>query len=129
VIKAHHAIAYTCLTDRYDAYGSAARIILGAEKEFGKPFVAEMRSLFPRLFRDVFGNPFRRVRLDRAWRTEAVVRVAETIYTDARFDEVPILADALEETGCADSEVLTHCRQPGPHVRGCWVVDLLLGKQ
>src|SRR5258708_21708567 len=56
VIRAHHSIAYTCLADRYEASGSAARIILGATKEFGKAFVEEMRSLFPRLFRDIFGN-------------------------------------------------------------------------
>jgi hypothetical protein len=127
VIRAHHAIAYTCLTDRYEAYGSAARIILGAEKEFGKPFVEEMRSLFPRLFRDVFPNPYRPIRFDPAWRTATVARVAGAIYADQGWDEMPILADALEEAGCSEGKVLAHCREPGTLVRGCWVVDWAKG--
>jgi hypothetical protein len=52
----------------------------------------------------------------------------EAIYTDRAFDRLPILADALEEAGCTDAAILEHCRGPGPHVRGCWVVDLLLDK-
>jgi hypothetical protein len=55
--------------------------------------------------------------------------IAKSIYTSRAFDRLPILADALEEAGCADADILAHCRGPGPHVRGCWVVDLLLGKE
>jgi len=51
------------------------------------------------------------------------------IYSDKTFDQMPILADALEEAGCTSPNILNHCRQPGEHVRGCWVVDLILGKQ
>ncbi|HYH67899.1 MAG TPA: hypothetical protein VD866_24595 [Urbifossiella sp.] len=80
------------------------------------------------LVRDIFGNPFRPVALDPTWRTEAVVGLATGIYADRAFDRLSVLADALEDAGCADADVLTHCRGPGPHVRGCWVVDLLLGK-
>jgi hypothetical protein len=80
------------------------------------------------LLRDIFGNPFRPVALDPAWRTEAVVGLASGIYADRAFDRLPVLADALEDAGCADADMLSHCRGPGPHVRGCWVVDLLLGK-
>ena len=54
--------------------------------------------------------------------------VAATIYDDRAFDRLPILADALEDAGCDDHDILAHCRGPGPHVRGCWVVDLVLGK-
>jgi hypothetical protein len=45
-----------------------------------------------------------------------------------QFDLLPILADALQEAGCTNSDILQHCHSPRPHVRGCWVVDLLLGK-
>jgi hypothetical protein len=79
------------------------------------------------LVRCVFGNPFRPVSLDPAWRTPAVLHLAQAIY-DRAFDQLPILADALEEAGCTSRDVLDHCRGPGPHVRGCWAVDLLLGK-
>jgi hypothetical protein len=78
--------------------------------------------------RDIFGNPFRPVALDPAWRTPAVTALAHGIYTDRRFDAMPILADALEEAGCTSEDILAHCRGDGPHVRGCWAVDLILGK-
>jgi hypothetical protein len=66
-----------------------------------------------------------------AWlnNAESLVKLAEPIYASGAFDRLPILADALEEAGCKDTEVLGHCRGPGPHVRGCWVVDLILGKE
>ncbi len=81
------------------------------------------------VFRDVFGNPFRPVKLDKKWRSETVSALATGIYVERAFDRMPILADALEEAGCDHDEVLAHCRGPGPHVRGCWVVDLVLGKK
>jgi hypothetical protein len=80
------------------------------------------------LLREIFGNPFRPVTFDSAWRTETAVALASGIYADRAFDRLPILADALEEAGCDNADVLAHCRGPGPHVRGCWVVDLVLGK-
>jgi hypothetical protein len=54
--------------------------------------------------------------------------LAESIYDDRAFDRLPILADAVEEAGCTDIDILIHCRGPGPHARGCWVVDAILGK-
>ena len=82
------------------------------------------------LVRDLFGNPFRPVAFDLAWRQQQgdVFRLAEAIYQDHRFAEMPVLADALEDCGCAESAILAHCRGGGPHARGCWVVDLLTGK-
>jgi hypothetical protein len=77
---------------------------------------------------EILGNPFRPVTLDPAWRTPAVVQLARSLYEERRFEDMPVLADALEEAGCQDAAVLEHCRGPGPHVRGCWVVDLVLGK-
>jgi hypothetical protein len=83
------------------------------------------------LLRDLFGNPFRPASIDPSWLTwngGTVPRMAKAIYNDRRFGDLPILADALEEAGCTDAGILTHCRSEGPHVRGCWVVDLILGK-
>jgi hypothetical protein len=84
------------------------------------------------LFRDIFGNPFRPVAIDPAWlrwNGGTVVQLAAAIYDERRFQDLPILADALEEAGCTDAHLLDHCRQPGEHARGCWLLDHLLGKQ
>ena len=81
------------------------------------------------LLRCIFGNPFRPIVADPAWLTPTVQAIAAAIYQDRAFDRLPILADALEEAGCTNADVLLHCRQPGEHVRGCWVVDLVLGKK
>ncbi|VTU01204.1 Uncharacterized protein OS=Sorangium cellulosum (strain So ce56) GN=sce5710 PE=4 SV=1 [Gemmataceae bacterium] len=77
---------------------------------------------------DIFGNPFRPVAFDPAWRTSTAVAMARGMYESRDFGAMPILADALQDAGCDSGEVLEHCRGPGPHVRGCWVVDLVLGK-
>ncbi len=79
------------------------------------------------LLRDIFGNPFRQPRLKKSWRTTAVVDIASEIYDEHAFGRLPELAVALQEAGCDNNEVLEHCRNGGPHVRGCWVVDLVLG--
>jgi hypothetical protein len=81
------------------------------------------------LLRDIFGNPFRQVAFDPRWRTSDSVGVARGIYEDRAFERMPILADALMDAGCDDEQVLVHCRGAGPHVRGCWAVDLVLGKE
>ena len=80
------------------------------------------------LFRCVVGNPFRPVTPDPRWLTSPVLSLAGSIYDARDFAPMPVLADALEEAGCENQDVLNHCRGPGPHVRGCWVVDLILGK-
>jgi hypothetical protein len=84
------------------------------------------------LVRCVFGNPFRRVRVRPgwlAWDGGVVRKLAEGIYQERAFERLPVLGDALEEAGCTESAILDHCRQPGKHVRGCWVVDALLRKK
>jgi hypothetical protein len=92
------------------------------------------------LLRDIFGNPFRPVALDPAWlawNNGTVRRLAEAAYQervlpDGTLDaaRLAVLADALEESGCDSQEILGHCRQQGvTHVRGCWVLDLLLDKE
>jgi hypothetical protein len=82
--------------------------------------------------RDIFGPlPFRSVALDPAWLAWSggtVVNLAQAINDGRRFGDLPILADALEEAGCTDADILVHLRSPGPHVRGCWALDLLTGR-
>jgi hypothetical protein len=78
--------------------------------------------------RDVLGNPFRPIAVDAVWLTSTVGALAEGIYQERAFDRMPILADALQDAGCDNDDILAHCRGDGPHVRGCWAVDLLLGK-
>jgi hypothetical protein len=82
--------------------------------------------------RDIFDNPFRPVTIDPAWltwRDGTFPKLAQAIYDEHAFDRLLILADALEDAGCDNADILAHCRGPGPHVRGCWVIDLLLGKE
>ncbi|AWM42102.1 hypothetical protein C1280_02235 [Gemmata obscuriglobus] len=79
--------------------------------------------------RDIFGNPFRPVAADPAWLTSNITALVTGIYADRAFDRMPILADALQDAGCDNADILTHCRSEAQHVRGCWVVDLLLGKE
>jgi hypothetical protein len=81
------------------------------------------------LLRDIFGDDIQRSVPASASMTANITSIAQGIYSDRAFDHLPILADALEEAGCTDAEILAHCRSEGPHVRGCWVVDLILGKE
>jgi hypothetical protein len=80
------------------------------------------------VFRDIFGNPFCPVTLNPSWLTSTVLALANGIYDEKAFDRMPILADALQDAGCDNEDILNHCRQPGEHVKGCWVVDLILSK-
>jgi hypothetical protein len=119
------------------------RLIGASEWDFGPPslhcpFAAALSyadSCNPergsKTLHELIGNPFRTITVDRSWLTwhDATVRkLAQGIYADRDFDHLPILADALEDAGCDNADILAHCRGPGPHVRGCWVVDLILGK-
>jgi hypothetical protein len=79
------------------------------------------------ILRCIFGNPFRPIHPSLLG--ETVAKLARTIYDDRAFNRLPILADALEEAGCTNPDILQHCRTQGEHVRGCWVVDLVLGKE
>ncbi len=80
------------------------------------------------LARDVFANPFRPVVARPGWLTPTVLALARGIYADRAFHRLPVLADALEEAGCGQPDLLGHCRGDGPHVPGCWLIDLLLRK-
>jgi hypothetical protein len=89
----------------------------------------EARALIADLIRDIFGNPFRPQGPDPTWRTSAVTALARQMYDAREFSAMPILADALQDAGCDCEDILNHCRAPGVHVRGCWVVDLVSGKE
>ncbi|MBM3983893.1 MAG: hypothetical protein FJ304_27220 [Planctomycetes bacterium] len=79
--------------------------------------------------RDIFGNPFRPVAFSSEWRTDTALTLARTMYESREFSAMPILADALQDAGCDSDDILNHCRDTAQvHVRGCWVVDLVLGK-
>ena len=82
------------------------------------------------LLRDIFGNPFRPVAFSPAWRTDTALILARQMYESRDFGAMLILADALQDAGCEDEQILSHCRNANqPHVRGCWVVDLVLGRE
>jgi hypothetical protein len=88
------------------------------------------------VLRDIFGNPFRPVSLARSWLTPTVANLAATAYEERALPSgeldrtrLAVLADALEEAGCTDATILDHLRGPGPHVRGCWALDAILGRQ
>jgi hypothetical protein len=83
------------------------------------------------MLRDVFSNPFRPVVLEKSWlgwNNGCVAEMAQAIYEDRQFCDLPILADALMDAGCDNPDILDHCSRPAAHVRGCWVLDLLLEK-
>jgi hypothetical protein len=87
--------------------------------------------VFADLLREVVGNPFCPVVADAAWLTWAdgsVAKLARVIDDDRAFHQLPILADALLDAGCTDDALLSHLRSPGPHVRGCWALNAILGK-
>jgi hypothetical protein len=121
--------------DEYEFYdfGESAAAALGYEA--GEPYTAFLaakeaeRKEQTRLVREMFGNPFRPVSFSSSWRTDTAVALAKRINEARDFSAMPILADALQDAGCDSDDVLTHCRGTGPHVRGCWVLDLVLGKE
>ncbi|MFO0844686.1 MAG: hypothetical protein U0797_20200 [Gemmataceae bacterium] len=118
-----HAMALTVLEDCRAACERNAHLGLDAGRE---------QEGHAWLFRCVFGQPFRGepegLASWRAWNGGTAVQLARVIYDEQRFHVLPILADALEEAGCDDEALLAHCRDDGLHVRGCWVVDLLLDR-
>jgi hypothetical protein len=99
------------------------------QRELSRVSALERAANVPML-RDIFGNPFRPVSFSPDWRTDTAVVLAKRMYESREFSAMPILADALQDAGCDSDDVLTHCRDANAtHVRGCWVVDLVLGKE
>lgn len=81
------------------------------------------------LLKDIIANPCRPAASSPGWLTEALVSLAIGICANRAFDRMPILADAPEKAGCDSANLLTQCRGDGPHVLGCWAIDLLLGRE
>ncbi|WP_246522923.1 hypothetical protein [Gemmata palustris] len=118
--------------DEFLLYHLHFRLVELDEEEHHKAdlVVSAEKSVLAAFLRDIFGNPFRRtINFKDTWRTNTVIALARQMYENRDFSPMPILADALQDAGCDDEDVLSHCRGDGPHVRGCWVVDLLLGKK
>jgi hypothetical protein len=127
---------YTLLAASDTAYGSPWMAAASASVDASWPAADEPAdrmtaewAAHAALLRDLFGNPFRSVLFDPRWRTGDVVALARAAYEDHASERLPMVADALMDAGCADEAILAHCRSPEPHVRGCWVVDLALGKE
>ncbi len=93
-----------------------------------KAAVAAERAPIAAVFREIMGNPFRTVKFEDKWKDGEVVKLAEFIYEAQRFDQIPQMEILLQHAGCTDSAILDHCRQPGPHVRGCWLIDGILDR-
>jgi hypothetical protein len=127
-----------------DAFGT--RITLAADTALGSSFShdwitirfargvlrwdEQMKAAVPWLLRDIFGNPFRPVPFSPKWATDTAVSLARTMYESRDFSAMPILADAFQDAGCDSEDILNHCRDVNAtHVRGCWVVDRVLGKE
>jgi hypothetical protein len=124
------AVAHIILESVIQCESDKVETIARAEKALQCPLV-----------HDIFGNPFHPLPPKsgtRKWKNELAAwlawnggtlpKLAQGIYYDRAFDRLPVLADALEDAGCHAADILGHCRGPGPHVRGCWVVDAILVK-
>lgn len=103
---------------RAGAWSAAHTVVVDAPDDEAGPYSG--------LLRDIF-NPFHPLQREEAWQTPAVLSLAQSIYAERDFGRLPELATALEAVGCADAVLLGHLRGPGPHVRGCWALDLLVG--
>lgn len=93
---------------------------------FNPPTASQQRRLCD-MIRDIF--PFHPITPDPSWLTSTVVSLSQQMYDSRDFSTMPIMADALQDAGCDNPTILEHCRQPGSHVKGCYVVDLCLEKQ
>jgi hypothetical protein len=139
-----HDLAWRQGTTAWNSAGSAAIRLLSGQVgsvtiEVGKVLrgpkasceaVSSVRATLIPFFRDIFGNPFRPVSFSPEWRTDTALSLAKQMYESRDFSAMPILADAIQDAGCDSEDILNHCRDANqPHVRGCWVVDLVLGKE
>jgi hypothetical protein len=120
------ALSIAAMAYGTDAASRVSEEVYDTAQELNRSFAAEEQA---HLVRCLFGNPFTPVNLNSAWLTSTVLALAHGIYSEKAFDGMPILADALQDAGCDNEDILSHCRSDGSHVRGCWVVDLLLGKE
>jgi hypothetical protein len=146
-INADIAFEFACTDHNYDehefnpraAVCNLAALISDTRADMGEVATAGFEATpapknqypsYADLLRDIFGNPFRPVAFAADWRTSDAVAIARTMYESRDFGAMPILADALQDAGCDNEDILSHCRDTAlTHVRGCWVVDAVLGKE
>jgi hypothetical protein len=136
---AGQAARKTMEREKFLKYGGADVVVGEAARSASDPALIEERYAVAfysehqaeaDFLRDIFGNPFHKLpTIKKGWLTDTVMAITRQMYESRDFGAMPILADALQDAGCDNEEVLDHCRGPGPHVRGCWVVDLVLGKE
>jgi carbon storage regulator CsrA len=112
-----------CIRDAYSGLSPQAAYELAREA------VSFLQDKGGPILHELFGNPFRPVRIASVWRTPDVLTLAGAMEVSDDFDAMPALADALEEAGCIDPAVLGHCRQAEPHAAGCWLIDAILGRE
>jgi hypothetical protein len=130
VIALHVCADHRSEESRMTVLSSAANAASLVEHVEGPEAARSERGYQYRMFRDIFGNPFRPVSFSDEWRTSDVILLARGIYAERAFDRMPILADALQDAGCDADNILTHLRDvTATHVRGCWALDLVLGKE
>jgi hypothetical protein len=120
------------VASRYAAGDRAGEIGFGFDPlAYTREIAIQENAIQLRLLRDVLGRPddvlISAIKDWLGWQGGQVPKLARGIYEDRVFDRMPVLGDALEDAGCAEEAILAHCRGPGPHTRGCWVVDMLLG--
>jgi hypothetical protein len=120
--------ALSAIADTDAGFAATTVAAFAAAEDLRKGSKQEVMQEECSLVREVFGNPFRAVSLPCTWLTPTVSDLAQNIYAERAFHRLPELATSLEQAGCTDADILAHCHSPGPHVRGCWVVDLLLAK-
>jgi hypothetical protein len=127
---AAHALATVRARDELTAHHTREDVVeaLAQLQDARRGRYRATRKTQVQLVRDAFGHPFRPVPFDPHWQTSTVRDLAAAVYAEHAFDRLPVLADALEDAGCDSPDILAHCRGDGPHARGCWVVDLVLGK-
>ena len=101
-----------------DAFGMMARNNRQSELTTQAAFV-----------RDIFDDHFCSIAFSPEWHTDTALALARQMYDSRDFSAMPVLADALQDAGCDSADILGHCRGPNLHARGCWVVDLVLGKE
>jgi hypothetical protein len=131
VADIYGAVELACGNSRIRSYSESWTYLVAffLDHQKDRSGASQVEVVCRRLLRDIFGNPFRPVSFDPEWRTSTAVALAQQMYDSRDFSAMPILADALQDAGCENEEVLDHCRAAdGVHVRGCWVVDLVLGK-
>jgi hypothetical protein len=136
----HRAAAGACSTvwpirnqtEAFDVGTQASRWMRGIADEGEK----QESLAHCRWMREIFGNPFKPASIESGWLTPSVTALAQTAYDERLLPSgeldtarLAVLSDALEDAGCTDADILGHLRDAGPHVRGCWVLDLLLGRK